>query len=161
MNFYRVVLLITVSIFLSISINDSRAASIDSDRITLSPIGVTPKGNTVSVATYNGRFWSTLNKENKGVLICGLMEGVKAYFIKSDVASAPNQKKYREIKDSFFAEGFYPPEIANIVDTFYEDSSCIKIPIFELVIVAVKKTEGATPQKIDGLLTDLRKKYNN
>lgn len=141
----------------------SLAAPDIDDMLTLCPVGVTEKGgNVVGIKLYNGRFWKHLNtNDNKAMFIAGLMDGATAYFIVSGVGTLPKQQaKYIDIHQSFMSSGFSPPEIANIIDDIYRDNSNIRIPIYEIHRVALEKGTGATQEKIERTLSELRKKFN-
>jgi hypothetical protein len=152
--------LLTMGLFLGL-LNMSWAASGPdiTTLSTLSPIGVTTKGYTVSVRQYNGRFWNQLTTEQKGVFIGGLLEGVVAYYITSGVATTPKQSEYEKIKDSYFADGFIPPEMANVIDDIYKDNSNLRIPISEVLRVAVRKAKGLSQLGVEDLLSELRRQF--
>ena len=131
-------------------------------KTTLFRVGKTSKGRyDVSVEMYNGRFWNSLIPEYKEAFLGGLVEGVLAYYVKSGVATTDKQSDYIHLKDSFFAEGFTPSELANIIDSLYKDSSNVKIPISEVLRVAVRKCKGLSQQELDDLLPSLRKQFLN
>jgi hypothetical protein len=139
--------------------NQAWAASNPDNFETHCIIGINAKGDKISLKERNGRFWNLLSSDQKGIFISGMMEGVQAYFIASDVARTEKQSEYMKVRDTFFIEGFTTQEFANILDDIYKDKSNIRIPIFEVHRVAVKKSKGLSQKKIEDLLSDLRRKY--
>jgi hypothetical protein len=126
------------------------------DTTTPVKIGVTDKGYTVFQYSYNGRWWNTLREDQRGIYIAGLQEGVDTFQVAAGVGS-----KYYDVRESYFAQGFSPPELASIITDIYKDKSNIRIPISEVLRVTVKKATGLSQDKIEKLLGGLRQKFSN
>jgi hypothetical protein len=65
-----------------------------------------------------------------------------------------------DLKDSYAANGFGPPEIASIIDDIYKDKSNIRIPVSEVLRVAVRKATGLSQKKLEDLLSGLRQTFS-
>jgi hypothetical protein len=163
MQIYRrgIVMLLTIAL-LSIFTKISWAADSQlEDMQTPTKIGTTTKGWEVFVYQYNGRLWNTLTAGQKELFIAGLQEGVTAYYAASDVGTTSRQSEYMNVKDSYFAKGFGPPELAGIIEDIYKDKANIRLPISEVLRVAVRKTAGLFQYKTEELLSGLRKQFSN
>ena len=84
-----------------------------------------------------------------------------AYWVASGLATTREQGKYMKIKDAFYAEGFTAPELASIINDIYKDASNIRIPIFEVQRVAIKKAGGLSQQKVEEMLSGLRQELTH
>lgn len=129
------------------------------DNTTPTTIGVTSKGWEISTHQYNGRFWNKLEEYHKPAFVSGFFEGVIAYCVSSGVLTTPEQDKYSNLEDSYVSTKLSPPEIASIIDDIYKDKSNIRIPVSEVLRVAIKKAGGLSNKRVENLLSELRQRY--
>ncbi len=104
---------------------------------------------------YNGRFWNKLNDTQKASFIAGVSQGVDTYllFISSKVDTEQEFNQCFLTRRLFLATGFYPSEIAKVVDGIYKDTSNIKIPITNGIMVATLKAKGVPSHEIEEMLS--------
>lgn len=126
----RTCVIILLVIFICFLLIDVSYAASDHTR-TFVPIGQTPDGGKVGLQIRNGRFWNGLNSNEKAIYILGMLGGVDSFFIASEPAGTKYIEQFVEIQKSFHPSNFNNGEIANMIDGFYEDTSNIKVPIFE------------------------------
>ena len=136
--------LLTLALFITVT-NTSLAASTSSDMETVGQIGTTATGLPVTTRYYNGRWWNRLSSDLKTGFIAGMQEGVSAQA--AALFGSSNMRELVTYKESFFADSFSPPELANIIDAIYADASNLRIPIVEALKMAVRKTEGLSPKE--------------
>ncbi|MDO9514607.1 MAG: hypothetical protein Q7J01_00705 [Syntrophales bacterium] len=129
------------------------------DKVTIVHIVNPYTGEKGGLHLGNGRAWNMLNDVEKGVFIAGVWQGVDTYLLLISLKTDTKQEYDRCFlaQSLLRAVGFYPQEIAKIVDVIYEDTSNIQIPITKVIIVATLKAGGASSQEIEKVLSDLRK----
>jgi len=118
---------------------------------------VTDKGNPLYIQLYNGRMWARLSGKQKESLVAGIQEGIVAFNAVSGASASANQSKYNEVMNSYMGE-HTPAELASIITSMYADTSNIRIPVAEMVRVAVSKAKGSSRLATENDLVILRKK---
>jgi hypothetical protein len=151
----RLLLLAIAALFIFTKISWAQEPQ-SNDMTTPLKVGVTDKGYTVFLHSYNGRWWATLREDQRGIFIAGLQEGVDAFQVAAGIGS-----RYYDVRESYFAQGFSPPELASIITDIYKDKSNIRIPVSEVLRVSVKKATGLSQDKMEKLLAGLRQEFSN
>lgn len=109
--------------------------------------------------SFNGRFWTGLRPEEKGLYVEGVKNGM-ALFLTLASRDGPDQKLF-----AAFERGLFPAldslQIARRIDGFYADKANLRVPIVNMYLLAGAELSGKTPKaEIEATLAELRRTYS-
>ena len=160
-RFTIIVSLFSLLTFFSVITPSSSAAEEDKYH-TYIYLFTTDKGFDIYQSVKNGFFWNKLNPEQKASILLGIRNGEYLVLLKAYGAKALSEVTGAILNSIRLDEivGFNLYDLSNQIDMFYQDSANQKIPLIEAYRYVPKRIKGATPQELDNLAANLRKKYN-
>jgi hypothetical protein len=101
---------------------------------------------------FNGRFWKTLNADQKAMFLFGYSNGVEAVTI----ATSTSFDNYKETNSRFWARALTVAEVQSALDTFYAVPENGPIALARAVYVISQRSEGKDEAELQKIVTDLR-----
>lgn len=108
---------------------------------------VTDESELLTKGWSNGKFWETLNIQEKIYFMVGLEEGL---------ALAKNNVGEVSDYDELIIEGYRMSDFTNEIDFFYADSININIPIAFAYHYVIKKKRGKSADELEEYVQWLR-----
>ena len=109
----------------------------------------------------NGRTWRDLDRQSKIMWVDGTEEGI--FFLMREVysdASAADRALIESHATRLTVPGFHMSDIVQQIDTFYSDSSNLRVPVVDAYEYSMKKMHGAKQQDLEDYQAKLRQMYN-
>jgi hypothetical protein len=111
---------------------------------------------------YNGKAWGVLNSQSKTMYVDGIMEGMLLLLRETSARLSPTDRATLEAETTkkLMANGFRPGDVTAQIDSFYADSSNLRIPMADAYEYAMKKMHGSSARELEDYAAALRKTYN-